>query len=269
VRITSVISDKGGDTKTTTVNALATGINHLHPKKCKTLAITNEPSGHLPFFFGLDRKVLPTMYHVGHGDLSFSDAIQHTDRGDLISGNGTVNWMDSLWSTPEEKLKIYNLIKDNLNDPIIAATYSHAFIDCKPLTDGTLTIQSLLACDDVIIPMKASAASIVSLDNLYDGITEIRATHNPNLRIAGILITRFRYTGVERGHIENLKEWAQIHDTKVYKTIIPDGVGIEEAQGISANLFKHRYGFGKDKPTKAYIEFIKEYIKEERDYYGK
>ena len=54
MRVTSIISDKGGNTKTTTKNALATGLNRLYPEKYNALAITNEPSGHLPLFFGLD-----------------------------------------------------------------------------------------------------------------------------------------------------------------------------------------------------------------------
>jgi len=33
MRVTSIISDKGGDTKTTTTNALATGLNRLYPGK--------------------------------------------------------------------------------------------------------------------------------------------------------------------------------------------------------------------------------------------
>ena len=61
MRKTGIISDKGGDTKTATTNALATGINHLCPDK-NALAITNEPSGHLPFFYGLNPEDYPTMY---------------------------------------------------------------------------------------------------------------------------------------------------------------------------------------------------------------
>jgi chromosome partitioning protein len=264
MRITGIISDKGGDTKSTTTNALATGINYLYPDK-KALAITNEPSGHLPFFFGLNPEDHQTLYHVGKGEIAFPDVIQHTDRGDLINGNRTLKWIDELWATPEEKLRIYSLVKNGLNEYRIKQTYTHGIIDCKPLTEGTLTIQSLIACTDVIVPMKASAASILSLMNLHKGLEEIKAAYNPKLKIAGILITRYRHNTFERGHLENLKLWARINGTKVYDTIIPDGVGIEEMQGMSKDIYRSKYDKkGKDKPAKAYLEFVKEYLADER-----
>lgn len=263
MRITSIISDKGGDTKTTTTNALATGINYLYADK-NTLAITNEPSGHLPLFYGLNSDNYPTTYHIAKNDITFSESIQQTDRGDIISGNDTVNWIDELCTTQEEKIKMYNLIKDGLSAPELKARYTHCCIDCKPLTNGILTVQSLVASTDVIIPMKASSASIKSLLILHKGIKEIQASYNPQIKIAGILITRYRNTTVERTHIENLKMWAKINDTKVYNTIIPDGVGIEEAQGLSQNIYTFKYKNGKEKPANAYIEFIKEYLVDER-----
>ena len=263
MRITSIISDKGGDTKTTTTNAIATGINHLYADK-NTLAITNEPSGHLPFFYGLNSDNYPTTYHIANKDITFSETIQQTDRGDIINGNHTVNLMDGLPSTQEEKIKLYSLIKDGLSMPAMGDRYSHCFIDCKPLTNGILTIQSLVASTDVVIPMKASALSVKSLLILHKGIMEVRASYNPHIKIAGILITRYRNTTVEKTHIENLKMWAKLNDTKVYNTMIPDGVGIEEAQGLSQNIYTFKYERGKDKPANAYAEFIKEYLAEER-----
>jgi chromosome partitioning protein len=260
MRITSIISDKGGDTKTTTTNALATGINFLYPNKYNTLAITNEPSGHLPLFFGLDSEKYPTTYHVGKKELSFSEAIQHTKRGDLISGNGTVNWMDELWQTEDEKLRIYNLLRDGLNENDVKSKYTHAFIDCKPLITGTLVIQALIACTDIIVPMKASAASIKSLLLLHQAIGEIKNTLNPQIKIAGILITKYKNTKIEKENIKNLKTWTKLNNTKVYNTIIPEGIGIEEAQGFSESIYEYDYRIGREKPAKAYLEFVKEYL---------
>jgi chromosome partitioning protein len=267
MRITGIISDKGGDTKTTTTNALTTGINYLYPKKCKALAITNEPSGHLPLFYGLNSEEHPTTYHIAKKEVSFTEAIQQTNRGDIINGNGTLNWMDELWKTTEERNLIYGLLKNGLKE--VESTYTHAIIDCKPLTSGTLIIQALTACTDVIVPMKASVASLKSLLLLHRAIMEMRETLNPQLRIAGILITRFRNTKIEKDNIQSLKTWSKINNTKVYNTIIPDGVGIEEAQGLSESIFEYKYGSGKDKPAKAYIEFIKEYQKDGGELYGK
>jgi len=270
MRVTSIISDKGGDTKTTTTNALATGINFLYPTEYKTLAITNEPSGHLSLFYGLNSDHYPTTYHVGKKEISFTGAIQHIKRGDLVNGNGTLNWMDELWKTQEERLNIYNLIKNGLAEAEVVLKYTHAFIDCKPLTHGTLIIQALLASTDVIIPMKASAASIKSLLLLQQAITEIKNTMNPQIKIAGILITRYKNTNIEKANIQNLKTWAKINNTKVYNTFIPDGIGIEEAQAMTESIYEYRYGFGKDKPAKAYLEFVKEYLLDEGEkYYGK
>ena len=156
--------------------------------------------------------------------------------------------------------KLVNLIKNGLNENEVKNKYTHAFIDCKPLSSGTLVIQALVASTDIIIPMKASAASIKSLLLLYKAIAEIKNTLNPEIKIAGILITRYKNTRIENANIQNLKTWAKVNNTKVYNTIIPDGIGIDEAQGFSESIYEYNYRIGKEKPAKAYLEFINEYL---------
>jgi chromosome partitioning protein len=168
--------------------------------------------------------------------------------------------MDELWHTEDEKMQIYNLIKNGLNEDEVKSKYTHAFIDCKPLITGTLVIQALVASTDIVIPMKASGASIKSLLLLHQAIGEIKNTLNPQIKIAGILITRFKNTKIEKEHLKNLKTWAKMNNTKVYNTIIPDGIGIDEAQGFSESIYEYNYRIGREKPSLAYKEFVKEYL---------
>ena len=81
MRITTIINGKGGVGKTTTAQALGTGLNKLD--HTKTLAIDYDPQGNLSFAYGAEVISSPTMYHVINGDISIRDAIQHTPQGDI------------------------------------------------------------------------------------------------------------------------------------------------------------------------------------------
>ena len=64
-------------------------------------------------------------------EISFSEAIKHTERGDLINGNGTVNWMEELWKSEEEKLQIYKLNEEQISDQITLKEYEDPFTGSK------------------------------------------------------------------------------------------------------------------------------------------
>jgi chromosome partitioning protein len=105
-------------------------------------------------------------------------------------------------------------------------SYRHVFIDCPPSL-GLLTVNSLVAADQVIIPVQAEYFALEGLAQLLSTITGVRERLNPALRICGLVLTMMdartslaRQVEAEvRTHFPNLS----------FKTVVPRNVRLAEA----------------------------------------
>ena len=66
--------------------------------------------------------------------------------------------------------------------------YSYVFIDCPPSL-GLLTVNSLVAADQVIIPVQTEYYALEGLAQLMSTIVAVKERLNPTLRIAGLVLT--------------------------------------------------------------------------------
>ncbi|WP_278245328.1 AAA family ATPase [Ruminococcus sp. HUN007] len=80
-RIISVITQKGGVGKTTTVNALAATLNKLGRR---VLAIDMDPQGNLSFSLGAETEDVRTIYDVIRKEMNALDCIQRCNTSDVI-----------------------------------------------------------------------------------------------------------------------------------------------------------------------------------------
>jgi chromosome partitioning protein len=106
--------------------------------------------------------------------------------------------------------------------------YDLVVVDTPP-TRSLLTINALVAADDVMIPVEPGLFSLAGLGQLQTAIDDVRRyLGNPRLRIAGVLLTRTRHDSVSKGVEAQLRE---AFGPTVFKTTIPTNVRIEEAHG--------------------------------------
>lgn len=89
--IISVINQKGGVGKTTTVSALCNG---LKARGYKVLAVDLDAQGNLTYSFGASSE-RSTVLGVLTGEVSAKDAIQHTEQGDIISSSKSLIGADA------------------------------------------------------------------------------------------------------------------------------------------------------------------------------
>ena len=66
--------------------------------------------------------------------------------------------------------------------------YDFILIDCSPSL-GMLTINSLAAADNVLVPVQAQYLSAKGLEQLLNTVNKVKRQINPKLRIEGILLT--------------------------------------------------------------------------------
>ena len=121
----------------------------------------------------------------------------------------------------------------------VAENYDYAILDTPPAL-GTLTVNALTAASWVVIPAQADAYSLDGVTDLAATIQAIREYTNPDLKIAGILLTRYNpRTSISKIIHEDAEAMAAELDTKVFRAWIREATVIKEAQAVKQPIFAY------------------------------
>lgn len=250
-RTTSVSNQKGGVAKTTTAWALVTGLTQ---NGCKALAIDTDPQGNLSYTMGADDQKAG-IYEVFKGQADPFEVIQETRQGDVIASSLMLAAADLEFTNTGREYLLRDVILS------LKERYEYIIIDTPP-TLGILTINALTASDDVVIPMGADIYSLQGLSQLYNTINRVKRYCNPELNIAGLLITRFNGRTILSKDLKDvIKDKAQQIGTVPFSSVIREGIAIKEAQTQRESLFQNA---PKSNPAQDYMLFINEYKKGEQ-----
>ena len=99
--------------------------------------------------------------------------------------------------------------------------YDVILIDCQP-TMGQLTINALVAADEVIVPMQCEYFALHGFIELKGNLEKVKTFLNPNLTLIGILATMYdKKTSHNRQVLERILEQfpADVFETIIAKTI--------------------------------------------------
>ena len=257
-KIISVINQKGGVGKTTTVINLAAG---LSMKGKKILVIDLDPQGNATTGLGLTntKKSENTIYSVLNGNKKIQEVIQSTsfENLNLITSNVDLSGIEV--ETAGDSRRAFKL-KDELS-PILndsRALYDYIIIDCPPSL-SLLTIMALVASDDLVVPLQTEFFALEGLTQLMKTIERIKSNLNPTLDIRGILLTMYDKRNKLSGQVET--EARNYFEKKVYSTVVPRNVRLSEApsHGIPVLLY--------DKicpGSKAYFKFAEEFLEQDK-----
>ena len=255
-QIISVINQKGGVAKTTTVINLATAIS-LQNKK--VLVIDLDPQGNATTGLGIsnsDNK--KTIYDVLNGNCNFVDAVQESKINNLHVVSSNVDLSGLEVETASENRRAF-LLKDKISDFINSEKndFSYIFIDCPPSL-SLLTIMALVAAKSLIVPLQAEFFALEGLSQLVKTIDRVKVKLNPALVIRGVLLTMFDKRNKLSSQVD--AEARIFFKNIVYKTVIPRNVRLSEApsHGLPVLVYD-KLCLG----SKAYLNFANEFLKQE------
>ncbi len=248
--IVTVANQKGGVGKSTTAASLGAGIVRYGKK---VLFIDLDPQINLSTSFGaIDEE--PSIHRVLTGQCNINDAIRVINGKNIITGSRKLSGADTEFNLPGREYKLKKAVS-NLKD-----IYDYIIIDTPPAL-GTLTVNALTASDYVIIPAEADTSSLQGVAQLKDTIDAVKEFCNPNIKIAGIVLTRYSKTILSRDLAETFSTVAKSMGTIVYKTPIRECIAVKEAKTQQEDIFsyapKSNAAFDYMELTKDFIEGVK------------
>ena len=256
-KIISIINQKGGVGKTTSVINLAAGLSLLGKK---VLVIDLDPQGNATTGLGLSNleNSEKSIYSVLNGNKQIYEVIEKTKftNLDLITSNVDLSGLEVETAGDNRrafilKEKIMAYLKDSRAD------YSHILIDCPPSL-SLLTIMALVSSESLLVPLQTEFFALEGVTQLMKTIERIKNNLNPNLSIRGILLTMYDKRNKLSAQVE--KEARDYFKEKVYQTVIPRNVRLSEApsHGIPVLIYDKSCS-----GSKSYLNFTEEFLKQE------
>ena len=242
MRVISIINQKGGVGKTTTAHNLAAG---LRLQKKKVLLIDLDAQCNLTLLERANNNTY-NIFNVLTGKVKLNEAIQD----DFIASSKNLVLL-------QNKPGAEQILKFVLQS---AQNYDFVIIDTPPAL-GIVTINALTASNYIIITSTADLLPIQGLNDLYRTVQTVKKNSNPNLKILGILVTRFnKRTVLGKSMLKSLNDIAAKIGTKVFQTEIRDSIAIKEAQAKQQDIFTYSRYSTAGRDYKAFTQEIMEVI---------
>ncbi len=258
MQIISVINQKGGVGKTTTVINLAAG---LVQQEKKVLVIDLDPQGNATTGLGLSNleNSSETIYGVLNGTKTILEVIKKTEYKnlDIVSSNVDLSGLEVETAGDSERAFILKgKLAAYLNDS--RGSYDYILIDCPPSL-SLITVMALVSSHSLVVPLQTEFFALEGLTQLMKTIERIKVSLNPDLQIRGILLTMYDKRNKLSAQVE--KEARDYFNEKVYQTVIPRNVRLSEAPSHGMPVLVY------DKSclgSKSYFSFTDEFINQEQ-----
>ena len=249
-KIVSVVNQKGGVGKTTTVVNLAA---YIGKAGFSVLAVDIDPQGNTSSGLGINKKDTEiTSYDILLGETATKDAIIKTEFENLsiIPSNIDLAGAEIELADVEDRARCLQKALAPVKDE-----YDFIILDCPPSL-GLITVNALTASDSILIPIQCEYYALEGLTQLMNTVRTAKQLFNPYLEVEGILLTM--YDSRLNLTSQVVKEIKRYFPQKVYDTAIPRNVRLSESPSYGKPICyydKHSKG------GKAYKDFTKEFLK--------
>lgn len=230
-RIISVVNQKGGVGKTTTAINLATYLAELGKF---VLLIDLDPQANATSGIGIDHQNINSgLYEVLMGPHSMRQATipLNPDGLRVVPANQNLAGANiELVNQIDREQRLLNELAD------IKHEYDYIIIDSPPSL-GLLTINGLVASDEVLIPVQCEYFALEGLGQLLNTINLVKQYIKPNLNILGAVMTMYD----ERNKLakEIFDELYRYFPNKIFRTVIPRNSKLAEAPSFGKSILHY------------------------------
>lgn len=248
-RVISVVNQKGGVGKTTTAINLSVYLVALGKY---VLLVDLDPQANATSGIGIAHQELKNgLYEALSGAVDFRTIVQSHELDGLRIAPATNDLAGAnveLVNMDRREFKLYDIIQQ------VRHEYDYIIIDSPPSL-GLLTINGLVAADELLIPVQAEYYALEGLGQLMSTIKLIRTNLKPNLSVLGAVITM--YDGRNKLSEQVMHELYKYFPNKIFRSVIPRNVRLTEAPSYGKSILHYD---PKSKGAKAYERLARELL---------
>src|SRR3989339_272262 len=248
-KIISLVNQKGGVGKTTTAVNLGAYLSSLGKF---VLLVDIDPQANATSGLGIDHRSLEKgIYDTLVSGASLREIIKNTNHDGYRVAPATLALAGAnveLINLPNREFKLREVLQEAKH------AYDYILIDCPPSL-GLLTVNGLVAADEVLIPVQAEYHALEGLGQLLETVNLVKDNLHPDLDIKGAVLTMFDARNKLSSDV--LEELYKFFPNKIFRSVIPRSVRLAEAPSFGKSILHYDPS---SKGGKAYERLAREII---------